>query len=155
MKNQRLWAAFALAFIFGLCIMVIASCDDRQPQAVTYASPPAQAPVVVAQQPSPDRFWENMLLYHMLFGGNSTTVVHHYDAPRYVAPRQTVVNNTTIVNKTVVKPAPAPSAPPRSVVPSYSAPRATSYSGSYSSRPSYSVSSYSSRSSFSSFSGRR
>jgi hypothetical protein len=102
---------------------------------------------VIAQQPQ-DHFWEDMFLYHMIFGSNHTTVVHQYSRP-YVVPQRptTVINNTTIVNH----PAPVYSAPAPRSTPSYTAPRATSYSGSYSSRPSYS--SYSSRSSFSS--GRR
>jgi hypothetical protein len=154
MKNERLWAAFTVAVIIALCVAVIAACDDQPPQQVSYmqsAQPVQQAPVIIQQ--SHDGFWEGLMIGHLFSSG--PTVVHHYDATRYVAPRQTVVNNTTIINKTAVKPAANTSVPPRSVAPSYSTPRATSYSGSYSSRPSYSVSSYSARSTFSSFSGRR
>jgi hypothetical protein len=150
-------AAVALALIVGAC-----SRPDPVAQVPATVVQPAQSsPPVVVQQSSNDGFWQNVFLYHMLFGSN-TTVVHHYDTPRssYVAPSRTTVQNTTIVNKTVVQSAPRPApaagvaqAPTRPSAPttSYSPPRATSYSGSYSSRPSYS--SYSSRASFSS--GRR
>lgn len=141
----------AAAVLIG-ATLALTSCDDR-PQAVAVVPQAGQpAPVVVAQQ-SDDHFWRDMWLYQTFFGGSRTTVVeHHYVSPRpaYVAPRApTVVNNTTIVNKTVIRPA-APTPAPRPA-PSYSAPRVTSYAGSYSSRPSYS--SYSSRASFSG--GRR
>jgi hypothetical protein len=143
-------------------VVLIASCSDK-PQQV--AQIPAQsvavpqvAPTPVVVQQSDNGFWQNVFLYHLMFGGNSTTVVHHYDTPRpYMAPPRStpVVNNTTIVNHATpaapVRPATAaPVAPTRS----YSVPRATSYSGSYSARSS-GYSSYSSRSSYSGFSGRR
>jgi hypothetical protein len=162
MNTMKKAVIAALAVI--AVVLIVASCDrpDTVAQApATIVQPAAQsvAPVVVQQQPSNDGFWQNVFLYHMLFGGNQTTVVHHYDATRsrYIAPQRstTVVNNTTIVNHATpaapVRPAtPAPVAPTRS----YSVPRATSYSGSYSARPS-AYSSYSSRSSYSGFSGRR
>lgn len=151
MKRFAIYAA-----VLAILAIIVASCSDR-PTVVTQA-PPSAAPVVVQQ--SNDGFWQGVLLGHFFRSGPS--VVHHYDnRPAYVAPRP-VVQNTTIVNKTIVqsiqRPAAAPvvrpsSPPARSVVPSVSAPRPTTYSGSYSSRSSYS--SYSSRSSYSSFSSAR
>lgn len=151
MKNERIWIAIATLVVIGAVIFILSSCDDRPVQQVTY-SPQQPAPQLVAvQQPSQGHFWENVLLYHMIFGGNQTTVVHQYSAPRpvYVALQRstTVVNNTTIINRS----APSYAAPAPRPTTTYTPPRVTSYSGSYSSRPSYS--SYSSRSSFSS--GRR
>ncbi|MDN7558200.1 hypothetical protein [Burkholderia orbicola] len=144
------------AAVLAALAIIVASCSDR-PAVVTQAAQQAPAPVVVQQNDG--SFWQMLFLHHMLFGGNQSMVVHHYDSrPAYVPPRA-VVRNTTIVNKTVVQSAPQsvspavrPSAPAaRFVVPSVSTPRPTTYSGSYSSRSSYS--SYSARSSFSS--GRR
>lgn len=136
--------------LIGIVIFALWSCDrPAQPfaQIVQPAQTAAAQPVVVQQ--SNDSFWQNMMIWHLL-SNSGPTVVHHYDSrPSYVLPRAPAVSNTTIINKTVVRA--MPSAPsPR---PSYTAPRATSYSGSYSSRSSYS--SYSSRSSYSGFSGRR
>jgi hypothetical protein len=143
MKKGILAAIAIVMFVF-----IVTSCDRLEPVAQVVQPPQvvqtAPAPVIVQQ--SNDGFWQGLMLGHMFSSG--PTIVHHYDSrPAYVTPRSTVVHNTTIVNKTVVQSsAPAPR-------PTYTAPRATSYSGSYSSRPSYS--SYSSRSSYSSFSSSR
>ncbi|WP_144156535.1 hypothetical protein [Paraburkholderia sp. BCC1885] len=151
MNKDRLLAGAAIVVILGAVMFVCASCD-QQPQPVAYApQQQGQSPVMVAQQPANDNFLEDVFLYHMIFGGNQTTVVHQYSRPAYVAPPRstTVVNNTTIINRAV--PAPPYTAPTLRPTTTYTPPRATSYSGSYSPRPSYS--SYSSRSSYSS--GRR
>ncbi|MDN7825114.1 hypothetical protein QZN01_20900 [Burkholderia cenocepacia] len=128
------------AAVLAVLAIIVASCSDR-PTVVTHALQPA-APVVVQQ--SNDGFWQGVLLGH--FFSSSPSVVHHYDSrPAYVAPRA-IVQNTTIVNKTVVQSASRPVAPAmrpstpaaRTVVPSVSTPRPSPYSGSYSSRSSYS-----------------
>lgn len=147
--------------VFIAIVLLFSSCAPRQyvaDYAPQYAPPVvAQAPVVmqpapvIVQQSHNDGFINGLLLGHMMSGGGSHTVVHHYDAPRpaYVAPRTTIVNNTTVINRPV-SPAPAPSyATPK---PAYVTPRATSYAGSYSPKSSYSSSSYSSRSSTPSYS---
>jgi hypothetical protein len=151
MKRENIWIAVATLTVIGGAVLILASCDDRPAQQVAYV--PQQPQQVVAVQPQ-DHFWEDMFIYHMIFGGNQTTVVHQYSRPVYAAPQRptTVINNTTIVNHAAPvyrTPATVVSRP----TPSYTPPRVTSYSGSYSPRPSYS--SYSSRSSYSSFSGRR
>jgi hypothetical protein len=170
----------AIASLGGFAVLcVIASCsrhDDvayvQQPAQVAapmvaqgvapiYAAPPA---VVVQAAPAHDGFLTGMLMGHLMSGGGSSRVEHHYinSAP---TPQRNVVQNVTknvTINKTVNTTAAAPVVAPR---PSYSAPAyssttsraaysgytsrpSTSYSGSYSSRSSYSSSSYSSRSSF-------
>ncbi|MEX3691863.1 hypothetical protein AB3X91_08975 [Paraburkholderia sp. BR14263] len=152
-----LWLGGILTIV--LLIGVLVSCDNRPsvyaPAAQLAPQVAQPAPLIVQQ--SNDGFWKGWMFGHVF--GSGSTVVHHYDSrPAYVAPRTTtVISNTTVVNKTVVRPAaPVPAPAPRTTysVPSYGAPRASSYSGSYSSRSSYS--SYSSRSSYSGFSsGRR
>jgi hypothetical protein len=128
----------AATILFALVLVALASCD--RPAQLVQAVPAGTPPVVVAQQ-SDAGFWRDMMFWHMFAGGN-TTVVHHYiSRPAYVAPRAPVVNNTTIINKTYVRPAlPVNAGATRYAAPkqAYSAPpRATSYSGSYSSRSSY------------------
>jgi hypothetical protein len=141
--------------LIGVTIFALWSCD-RPAQPIAQIVQPAQtvAPQPVVMQQSNDSFWQNMMIWHLLTN-NGPTVIHHYDSrPSYVAPRPPVVSNTTIINKTLVRASPSTPTPARSYsAPSYAPPRATSYSGSYSSRSSYS--SYSSRSSYSGFSGRR
>jgi hypothetical protein len=139
--------------VFIAIAILFSSCSSRE-YSTAYA--PQYAPPVVAQapiiQPAPivqaapvvvqqnDGFIHGLLLGHMMSGGGSHSVVHHYDAPRpaYVAPRTTVVNNTTVINR----PAAPAYVPPKpayvSPRPAYVAPRATSYAGSYASRSSYS-----------------
>ncbi len=157
MKKFAIGAAIVGALIL---LLMVGSCIDRpapvaqivqpvSPQVVQAA--PVAAPPVIVQQSSSDGFFQGMLVGHLFSSG--PTVIHHYDSrPAYVAPRTTtIVNNTTVVNRsTTVRATPTPPSRPSY---SYSAPRATSYSGSYSSRPSYS--SYSSRSSYSGFSSSR
>jgi hypothetical protein len=156
----------AIASLGGFAVLcVIASCSRHDD--VAYVQPPAQAavpatmvaqapavyaapPVVVQAAPAHDGFLTGMLMGHLMSGGGSSRVEHHYvnSAP---APQRNVVQNVTknvTINKTVNTTPAAPVAAPK---PSYSAP---AYSG-YTSRPSTSYSSsYSGRSSYSGYSSR-
>jgi hypothetical protein len=158
----------AIATLGGFAVLcVIASCSHHddvayvQPQQAPVMAAQAPAvyaaapPVVVQAAPAHDGFLTGMLMGHLMSGGGSTRVEHHYVNPAPVQRNvvQNVTKNVTInktVNATPAAPVAAPTAAPR---PSYSAPSYSSstrsaYSG-YSSRSSTSYSGgYSSRSSF-------
>ncbi|MFW6855286.1 hypothetical protein ACODYM_28765 [Burkholderia gladioli] len=163
---RKLYIAGIAAASIG-AVLLIASCSGRhsdsydqaatlpQPAPVAAQAPAyvaAQAPVVVQQPPvivqngGHDGFLSGMLMGHLLSGGGSHSVVHHYSP----AP----VRNTTIVNKTVnvTRVAPAPS---YRATPSYRS-SSSSYSSYRASGSSFGGSSYRS-SGYSSFrsSGRR
>jgi hypothetical protein len=109
-QKQRTIGFFSLIgllTILGTCL-IVSSCKDSTPaqqQAQQYQPQQQyqqqQAPgqtIVYEQAPQRDHFWEDMFIYHAIFGGNQTTHVHVYQpAPVY----RPVYQPAPVVNKTV------------------------------------------------------
>jgi hypothetical protein len=177
-KNALYLSGLTVAAIIGVALIVGACHDNPQPQQqgqVDYGQQqqPGQPPVVIVQQPQ-EHFWQDVMLYHFLFGnsGSQVTHVHVYQPAPVYRPAPVVnkvVNVTNVnVNKTVNVTQAAPIAAPKPAVvqpqqkstwaatPSQIVKASTNYpkasnisTGGYSARPSYTPSrtSYSSGSS--------
>jgi hypothetical protein len=179
-KNALYLSGLTIAAVIGVALIVGACHDNSQPQQqgqVDYGQQqqqqPGQPPVVIVQEQPQEHFWQDVMLYHFLFGGSSqTTHVHVYQpAPVYrpVPVVNKVVNVTNVnVSKTVNVTQAAPVVAPKPAVvqpqqksawfatPSQVVKASTNYpkasnitTGGYSPRPSYTPSrtSYSSGSS--------
>lgn len=104
-KNESIlyYSAIALLGALGISLMVTACHQEtsvQQAQAPVYQQGPQ---TVYVQQPRQEsHFWQDVMLYHFLFGGNSqpVTQVHVYQPATQAAPVVNQVTNVT-VNKTV------------------------------------------------------